>query len=315
MGTIRSEVLTGFLGVQERFGSSLALTLSEHLEVEVKIPTPTVEALPISALLAHAREPTIQMRFTFAEAPSEPHLLLIGSLREDDSELIPRLVKVLTEGEQAVTDEAVLEVLRPFLDQLLQGLASAATSLRGTPFTLGEVNGVYEPLTLPPSFLQADEVLKVEIPLVLREDEPPLPVSWILEEKGACRILGLPPQDQETEAFLSELASPSPASSLSEVSPGLKSEGGPTPRSLDLLLDIPLEISVELGRVEMTIRDILELGTGSIIELPKAAGEPVEIMVNGRLIARGEVVVVEENFGVRVMEIISPLERVQKLGA
>jgi flagellar motor switch protein FliN/FliY len=88
-----------------------------------------------------------------------------------------------------------------------------------------------------------------------------------------------------------------------------------TPRNLDLLLDIPLEVSVELGRVTMLVSELLEIGTGSIVELKKVAGEPVEVLVNGRLIARGEVVVVEDNFAVRITEIISPMERVQKLGA
>jgi flagellar motor switch protein FliN/FliY len=82
-----------------------------------------------------------------------------------------------------------------------------------------------------------------------------------------------------------------------------------------LLLDIPLEVSVELGRVTMLIRELLEVGTGSIVELQKAAGEPVEVLVNGRLIARGEVVVVEDNFAVRITEILSPAERIQRLGA
>jgi flagellar motor switch protein FliN/FliY len=80
-------------------------------------------------------------------------------------------------------------------------------------------------------------------------------------------------------------------------------------------LDIPLEVSVELGRVTMLIRELLEVGTGSIVELQKAAGEPVEVLVNGRLIARGEVVVVEDNFAVRITEILSPAERIQRLGA
>jgi flagellar motor switch protein FliN/FliY len=76
-----------------------------------------------------------------------------------------------------------------------------------------------------------------------------------------------------------------------------------------------LEVSVELGRVTMLIRELLEVGTGSIVELQKAAGEPVEVLVNGRLIARGEVVVVEDNFAVRITEILSPAERIQRLGA
>jgi flagellar motor switch protein FliN/FliY len=84
-------------------------------------------------------------------------------------------------------------------------------------------------------------------------------------------------------------------------------------RSLDFILDIPLEVSVELGRTRMVINDLLQLGQGSVIELTKLAGEPLEILVNNKLVARGEVVVVNEKFGVRVTDIVSPMERVKSL--
>ena len=89
--------------------------------------------------------------------------------------------------------------------------------------------------------------------------------------------------------------------------------GESTSRPLDFILDIPLEISVELGRARMVINDLLQLGQGSVIELSKLAGEPLEIFVNGKLVARGEVVVVNEKFGVRVTDIVSPMERVKSL--
>ncbi|GKT07375.1 hypothetical protein DSTSK_06800 [Desulforhabdus sp. TSK] len=84
-------------------------------------------------------------------------------------------------------------------------------------------------------------------------------------------------------------------------------------RDLDFILDIPLHLSAELGRTSMIINDLLQLGQGSVIELTKLAGEPLEILVNGKLIARGEPVVVNEKFGVRITDIISPLERVKQL--
>jgi len=87
----------------------------------------------------------------------------------------------------------------------------------------------------------------------------------------------------------------------------------PEQRNLDLLLDIPLSVTVELGRTKRTIKDILDLSAGSIIELDKLAGEPVDILVNQKLIARGEVVVIDENFGVRVTDIVSRSDRLKKL--
>jgi len=83
--------------------------------------------------------------------------------------------------------------------------------------------------------------------------------------------------------------------------------------SLDLILDIPLTVTVELGRSKMLINDLLQLGQGSVIELTKLAGEPLEVLVNQKLVARGEVVVVNEKFGVRLTDIVSPVERVQSL--
>ena len=83
--------------------------------------------------------------------------------------------------------------------------------------------------------------------------------------------------------------------------------------NLDLILDIPLTVTVELGRSKMLINDLLQLGQGSVIELTKLAGEPLEVLVNQKLVARGEVVVVNEKFGVRLTDIVSPMERVQSL--
>lgn len=84
-------------------------------------------------------------------------------------------------------------------------------------------------------------------------------------------------------------------------------------RNLQLILDIPLKVTVELGRTKMTVSDLLNLGQGNVIELSKLAGEPMEVLVNDKLIARGEAVVVNEKFGVRLTDIISTAERVEQL--
>jgi flagellar motor switch protein FliN/FliY len=85
--------------------------------------------------------------------------------------------------------------------------------------------------------------------------------------------------------------------------------GAQGPSSLDLILDVPLKVTVELGRTRMQIREVLDLANGSVVELDKLAGEPVDLLVNGKLIARGEVVVIDENFGIRVTAIVSQAER------
>ncbi|MFH1147794.1 MAG: flagellar motor switch protein FliN [Pseudomonadota bacterium] len=84
-------------------------------------------------------------------------------------------------------------------------------------------------------------------------------------------------------------------------------------RGLDFLLDIPLEISVELGRTRMAIGDLLKMGQGAIVELNRLAGEPVDVFVNGKLLGRGEVVVADEKFGVRLTEIVSAPDRIKSL--
>ena len=83
--------------------------------------------------------------------------------------------------------------------------------------------------------------------------------------------------------------------------------------NIGLILDVPLQVNVELGRTKKSIKDILDLTKGSIVELDKLAGEAVDIMVNGKYLAKGEVVVIDENFGVRITEIVSPLERAARL--
>ncbi len=92
--------------------------------------------------------------------------------------------------------------------------------------------------------------------------------------------------------------------------------GGDTDESLnlDVILDVPVIISMEIGRTKINIRNLLQLNQGSVVELDRFAGEPMDVLVNGTLIAHGEVVVVNDKFGIRMTDVISPSERVKKLG-
>ena len=100
------------------------------------------------------------------------------------------------------------------------------------------------------------------------------------------------------------------ADQLGDVPGGGRKES----RTLDFLLDVSLQVTVEVGRARMTIQDLLQLGQGSVIELEKLAGEPLDIYLNGKQVARGEAVIVNEKFGVRLTDIISPEERIDSLG-
>jgi flagellar motor switch protein FliN/FliY len=100
-----------------------------------------------------------------------------------------------------------------------------------------------------------------------------------------------------------------------ELEPLLPFDAAPTnDTDIGLLLEVPLSIAVELGRTSLTIRELLALGQGSILQLDRHAGEPVDVLVNGKRLARGEVVVIDEDFGIRVTEVVTPEERISGMG-
>ena len=125
------------------------------------------------------------------------------------------------------------------------------------------------------------------------------------------------PQEEPKRSVAEEETHSTEASS--QESPQTPHEGLQEPAreglsvNLDLILDLPVTVSIELGRTRLQVEDILRLGQGSVVELKKLAGEPLEILVQGRPIGKGEVVVVNEKYGIRLTDIISPVERIQRL--
>ncbi len=116
--------------------------------------------------------------------------------------------------------------------------------------------------------------------------------------------------DEWAEAMAEQSdARPAPMQELQDDAAGPGSEDV----NLDVILDIPVTISMEIGRTKINIRNLLQLNQGSVVELDRLAGEPLDVMVNGTLIAHGEVVVVNEKYGIRLTDVISPAERVKKL--
>lgn len=118
------------------------------------------------------------------------------------------------------------------------------------------------------------------------------------QEKAPKKTENNVDKQEESSEISDDISNDSPSDSTSNI---------------NVILDIPLQITVELGRTKMLINDLLKLGQGSVIELTKIAGETLEIFANQRLIARGEVVVIKEKYGIRLTEIISPVERIEKL--
>ena len=124
---------------------------------------------------------------------------------------------------------------------------------------------------------------------------------------------GLSQDDDWAAALAEQTAASTPQPASAQVFQPLTSQGGAADSDIDMIMDIPVQLSVELGRTRLTIKNILQLGQGSVVELDGLAGEPMDIYVNGYLIAQGEVVVVDEKYGIRVTDIITPSDRIARL--
>jgi flagellar motor switch protein FliN len=151
------------------------------------------------------------------------------------------------------------------------------------------------------------------------ENENTSPEEQALADEWAAALSEAGDNDQDDiDAMMASAAAAEPAAPRAKME-----EFGSVPRqstpvsmdgpNLDVILDIPVSISMEVGNTEITIRNLLQLNQGSVIELDRLAGEPLDVLVNGTLIAHGEVVVVNEKFGIRLTDVISPSERIKKL--
>lgn len=119
----------------------------------------------------------------------------------------------------------------------------------------------------------------------------------------------------EQTAAASPQASAAPQPAGKSVFQPLANQGNGIGSDIDLIMDVPVQLTVELGRTRLTIKNLLQLGQGSVVELDNLAGEPMDIYVNGYLIAQGEVVVVEDRYGIRLTDIITPSERIHRLNS
>ena len=133
------------------------------------------------------------------------------------------------------------------------------------------------------------------------------------EEEASVDMDTFDAEKEMMEALAEEAAAKSQLSVQTASPPAISETVGSQDSNLDRILDIPLVLSAQLGSTRMLIKDLLQLGPGSIVELDKLAGEPLEVLVNDRLVARGEVVMVNEKFGIRLTDVISTADRVNKL--
>ncbi|MER1966531.1 flagellar motor switch protein FliN [Castellaniella sp. GW247-6E4] len=124
---------------------------------------------------------------------------------------------------------------------------------------------------------------------------------------------GLSHDDDWAAALAEQTAASAPRPAAAQVFQPLTNQGAGADSDIDMIMDIPVQLSVELGRTRLTIKNILQLGQGSVVELDGLAGEPMDIYVNGYLIAQGEVVAVEDKYGIRITDIITPSDRIARL--
>jgi len=117
----------------------------------------------------------------------------------------------------------------------------------------------------------------------------------------------------DADAPATPLSDPVPASAAPELFKPLTDDGADAQNDIEMIMDIPIQMSVELGRTRLTIKNLLQLGQGSVVELDGLAGEPMDIFVNGYLIAQGEVVVVDDKYGIRITDIVTPSDRINRL--
>tara|TARA_R110002020_G_scaffold156515_9_gene338654 strand:+ start:3538 stop:4062 length:525 start_codon:yes stop_codon:yes gene_type:complete len=153
----------------------------------------------------------------------------------------------------------------------------------------------------------------------MSEQEEPSSSADAASEEEDPWAAAMAEQESAEESEAATAAAPEPAAPAAKAAsddifrPLSPDSGSSQARELEMIMDIPVKLTVELGRTKLTIKQLLELAQGSVIELEGLAGEPMDILINGYLIAQGEVVVIEDKYGIRITEIITPSERIHKL--
>lgn len=325
------------------FGNS-ATALSTLLQQKVEITTPVVSEVRIEALRERYPTPHVALRVGYTEGILGENVLV---LTREDAAIISDLM--LGRSGENVDPESLDEIrLSAVQEAMNQMMGAAATSL-STVFSkkidisppLIEVfdatknQTIIDRLELWETMVLIEFNLKVGtlIDSTIVQIAPIQFGKQLVDElmKATGEVQAAPelvkaqpqaeapkPQPQVQQPAQSGVPQPNKQKSMPEVAVSqaefmpLQSPASQeaAPANLGLLYDVPLNVTVELGRTKKSVREVLELSQGSIIELDKLAGEPVDIYVNQQRIARGEVVVIEENFGVRVTEIIQPHERI-----
>lgn len=335
---ILSEIEKDLLGEVGNISMGAASTaLSTIINQQVNITTPVVSITTLQKLRDSFEIPNIALEVQYTSGIVGENLLV---MKITDAAVIANLMM----GGEGITDSKELSEIEEsaVAEAMNQMIGSAATSM-ATMFSR-EINisppnsKIWNEVTTPLSNGISDDenVVKVSFKMTIGNlvDSN---IMQLLPIETAKKIVSImmgtetfeppvaPKEESEIKTNVTAQIPVKPIEQKSTAAPSVEvhnasfqplSEAPITgaPSNIDLILDVPLEISVVLGRAKKSIKDILSMGTGSLVELDKLAEEPVEILVNGKKVALGEVVVVDENFGVRITSIISSKERVKTLG-
>lgn len=326
---------------------SASTALSTIISQTVNITTPVVTVTNMTELKKSFEIPNIAVQVKYTSGIVGENLLVmkvtdaavIANLMMGKDPKIPEDKKTLSEIELSAVSEA--------MNQMIGSSATSMATMFGREINISPpASSLWDDVAtpLPKDMNDNDPIVKISFKLIIGD----LVDSYIMQvlpidtaKKIVSIMMGQEKEENPTESSDNEKKDISPKppevpDKKQEESLGRKQEElgdkrqvevheasfqpldnnsktEPLPKNIDLILDVPLEVSVVLGRTKKNIRDILNFGTGSLIELDRLAEEPVEILINGKKVAYGEVVVVDENFGVRITNIVNNAERIKTL--
>ncbi|AFS70826.1 Hypothetical protein Eab7_1718 [Exiguobacterium antarcticum B7] len=306
-----------------------ATALSALLNQKVEITTPHVRMITMEELRSRYPIPHVALRVGYTEGFKGENVLI---LTQRDASVIANLMM----GGDGVVDESLemepiaLSAVQEAMNQMMGAAATSMSTVFSMRFDFSQEKSIVDSFSLWESMVIIEFDLKIGTLIDSKIVQlAPLEFSKQLIQKlfnASTTTTQAPPVSQPEPMREQPVPSPQPEPryeappepkkepvGVSPVQFGQFSEVQPEgpPGNIGMLYDVPLNVTVELGRTRRSVRDILELTQGSIIELDKLAGEPVDVFVNNTLIATGEVVVIEENFGVRITEIVNTKERLR----
>jgi len=315
------------------FGSG-ATALSLLLSKKVKLTTPVVEITTMKKLIKEHPTPCVAAEVAYIKGLEGTNLLLLEIV---DAAIIADLMQGGDGTDPRMElGEMELSAIGEAMNQMVGKASTSMSSLFDRRVEIAPPNtrilDLDEAEQIDKELSEDKKIIKISFRLEvsnLIDSSLMLVIPFVFGREMACSMLKSSSVGKETAGAYAEKTPQQPVQPQPPGAAG--AEGGSVSvqpvqfssissttsaqdkSNLNLLLDVPLQISVELGSTRMKIKEILDLGMGSVVELDRLAGEPVDILVNGKIFAKGEVVVIDENFGIKITDIVSPITRVNNL--